>query len=171
MSNKVNPEKCGGGVHQLAFIRSSPHLRQHDRSRVQAPRHTPQIAPLPNSGQEGGLATPEPGLLHLGRLWSHRAAGSAGRPGRRSALGREREEGAVLAWRRVAAAICRVGLRVRAALSGAWARSAAAPAAEPLSPALLARVSGSASRDPECARLPREWAGANGLCGRSCVLL
>lgn len=74
-------------------------------------------------------------------------------------------------WRRVAAAICRVGLRVRLALGGAWARSAAAPAAGPLSPALPARVSGGASRDPECGRLPREWAGASGLCDRSCVLL
>ncbi|XP_039721488.1 uncharacterized protein LOC120604627 [Pteropus medius] len=67
---------------------------QHDRTRVQAPRDTQRIAPLPNSGQEGGLlATPEPGLLHPRRLLSDCAAGSARTPGPRSRLGREREEG------------------------------------------------------------------------------
>lgn len=56
---------------------------------------------------------------------------AAGAPG----PGKERAEGAVLAWRRVAAAVGGVGRRLRVALVRTWARSHAAPAAGLLSPA------------------------------------
>lgn len=75
-------------------------------------------------------------------------------------------------WRRVAAAVGGDGRGVKAALGDACARSGAAlPAAGPRSPALPARVSGGAWSELPCGRLPREWAGASGLSGRSCVLL
>lgn len=74
-------------------------------------------------------------------------------------------------WRRVATAVGGVGRRVKAALGDAWARSDAALAAGSLSPALPARVSGGALSELQCGRLPREWAGASGLSGRSWVLL
>lgn len=74
-------------------------------------------------------------------------------------------------WRWVAVAVGGVGRGVKAALGDAWTRSGAALAAGPLSPALPARVSGGALSEPQCGRLPREWAGVSGLSGRSCVLL
>lgn len=94
-----------------------------------------------------------------------------GRPAGAPGPGRERAVGAILAWRRVATAVGGVGRRVKAALGDAWARSDAALAAGSLSPALPARVSGGALSELQCGRLPREWAGASGLSGRSWVLL
>lgn len=94
-----------------------------------------------------------------------------GRPAGAPQPGRERAVGAVLAWRRVVAAVGGVGLRVKAAPGDAWARCDAALTAGPLSPALSARVSGGALSEQQCGKLPQEWAGTSGLSGRSCVLL
>lgn len=146
---KINPQwrraqgnGSGEGTdgHERAFTRAAPYLRPHDGSRVQAPRHPPHTPPGPKLGQEEGPpASPEPGLRRLAQFFSRRAAGGTGTRCGRSGPGQEREEGAVLACGRVASAVGRGGRGLRAAPVCAGARSLAAPAAGPLSPAPRAR--------------------------------
>lgn len=118
MPNKVQPESTGAWGDR-AFTHAAPHLRPHEGPGGKRPAAARKALPRQSRDRrEISRAVLERGGCAWGGFSPalRRAA-----PGRLRALSGQRGTGRrVLAWRRVAAAVGRVGGRAKAALTGAW---------------------------------------------------
>lgn len=164
----VGRGRTGMSSPSLALPLTSVHTTDQECKRPATPR-TPLLdqswgrRKVPRRRQSPGCGAWRSSFPAARRAAPGRAAGARGR-GRRGRRARYSPAGG---WRRRSAEAGAGCGRLRSALGRAPSRRRLLGRC----PRLPARVAGGASPAPESRRLPREWAGAVGLRGRSCVLL